>query len=157
MFHSPLHTLTRNVSFSSPPPLQGMFHSPLHTLTRNVSFSSPHPYKECFILLSNRCGISQSSPTTPLGTQRPHWHPYKECFIPLSNRGGISKSTPWGPSVLTGTLIRNASFPSPIEVGSQNPPPGDPARHPYKECFIPLSNRGGISKSTPWGPSEAPL
>ena len=32
----------------------------------------PHPYyKECFVPLSNRCGISQS---TPLGDQRPRWH-----------------------------------------------------------------------------------
>ena len=31
----------------------------------------PHPYKECFVSLLNRCGISQS---TPLGTQRPCWH-----------------------------------------------------------------------------------
>ena len=55
----------------------------------------PHPYKECFGLLPNRRGISQSTPlqgpTSLLA------------LIPLSNRCGISQSTPLqGPvSVLT--------------------------------------------------------
>ena len=50
--------------------------------------SFPYPYKECFVLLPNRCGISQSThlraPASSL------------VLVSLSNRCGISQSTPFG-------------------------------------------------------------
>ena len=68
-----------------------------------------HPYKKCFVLLLNRCGISQS---TPFRVQRFRWHSFLSptdvgsynppplqdpvsslALIPPSNLCGISQST----------------------------------------------------------------
>ena len=57
----------------------------------------PHPYKECFVPLSNRCGISQSTPHRgPMSTLT---------LISLSNQCGISKSTPLQGSTSSLALI----------------------------------------------------
>ena len=128
----------------------------------------PHPYKECFVPFSNQCRISQSTPLRGLWAF-PFGLPLKVFKTRLLGRGFR-------------TLIKTVSFPSPIDVGSHNPPPfrafGFPFRtspqsfqnasvrerlpHPYKECFVPLSNQCTISQSTPllglWAfPFELPL
>ena len=50
----------------------------------------PHPYKWCFVLISNQCGTSQSTPFvhSPIDAEPPPNPP------------------PFGPSVLTGTPSR---------------------------------------------------
>ena len=80
-----------------------------------------------FVPLSNRCGISQSTPL-----EGPTLH-----FVPLSNLCGISQSTPL-------RAQHYASFLSQIDVGSHNLPLEGPTLR-----FVPLSNRCGISQSTP--------
>ena len=82
----------------------------------------PHPYKWCFVLLPNRCEISQS---IPFKAQHPRWHSF-----PSSIDVGPHNTVPSGPSVLLGTasctpshtLIKVVSFFSPTDVGSHNPP-----------------------------------
>ena len=50
------------------------------------------------------------------------------------------------------TLIRNVSLLPRTDVGSHNPSTsGEMFPHPYKKCFVALSNRYEISQSTPWG------
>ena len=46
---------------------------PLRFLNAFVRERFPHPYKECFVLLPNRRGISQS---TSFGAQRSCWHSF---------------------------------------------------------------------------------
>ena len=87
------------------------------------------PYKECFVPLSNQCGISQS---TPLGAQRPCWH------RPMSGSNTIcnSPSTPIADIVRFGLLHIVVSLTVLKHVC------------PCKECFVPLSNQCRISQST---------
>ena len=47
----------------------------------------PHPYKECFVLLPNRCGISQSTPFRGPASSL--------ALVPFSNRCRTPQSTPF--------------------------------------------------------------
>ena len=58
----------------------------------------PHPYKECFFLLPNRCGISQSTPLRGPASSL--------ALVPFFNQCGIPNPPPFGASVLAGTLPR---------------------------------------------------
>ena len=59
------------------------FHS--RFLNTSVSEMFPHPYRECFVLLPNRRGISQSTSFQGLASSL--------TLVPLSNRCEISQST----------------------------------------------------------------
>ena len=126
-------------------PMSSLSHCPMstpqgeergfHTLIKNVSFPSPA------IVGSHNLGGLTSS---------------------LSHR---PTSTPQGEERGFHTLIKNASFSSPAIVGSHNlggltsslshrlnsPPQGEERGFHIliKKCFVPLSNRCEISKSTP--------
>ena len=130
----------------------------------------PHLYKECFVLLPNRCGISQSTL---------FWGPASLlALVSFSNRCGIPQSTLLrGPTSLLAyclvstplrglaslpahrlwrgfhILINNASFSSPTDMRSHNPPSfGGPASSLE---LIPFSNRCGISRSC-WHTASCP-
>ena len=57
------------------------FPSKVYNASAGERFS--HPYKKCFVLLSNRCGISQSTPLRDPASSL--------ALIHLSNRCGISQ------------------------------------------------------------------
>jgi len=110
----------------------------------------PHPYKECFILLLNRCGISQSTPlwgpasllthclvSTPLrGSASSLAHHLVSSSYTICNGTASRYCPPWVfpielPLKVFKTrllergfhsLIKNNSFSSPTDVGSHNPP-----------------------------------
>ena len=96
-----------------------------------------HSYKECFVFLSNRYEISQS---TPFETQRPRWHPFPspievEPPHPPSFRGPVSLLAHRLVSTFLGDLASSLA-------------------HPYKKWFVFLSNHCGISHcpSSRWKP-----
>ena len=106
------HALIKSVSFSSPTDVGCHNPSPFRAQRlRWHSFLSPidvgplpnppfpRPYKGCFILLPNRCRMSQS---TPLQGQASSL-----AFIPFSNQCGTpTKSTIFGANILAGTPPR---------------------------------------------------
>ena len=93
----------------------------------------PHPYKECFILLSNRCGISQFTPLGPASS-------LAHCSVSGSDTICNSRNLPLTDIVFFGfpfrtspqgfktrllgrgfhTLIKNVLFFSPTDVGSHS-------------------------------------
>ena len=64
------HTLIKNVSFSSPTDVES--HNPPPFEAQRPRERFPHPYKECFVLLPNRCGISQSTSLRGLASSLAH-------------------------------------------------------------------------------------
>ena len=82
----------------------------------------PHSYKKCFIPLSNRCGISQS---TLLGVQHPRWHIARNlALILICNNPSplLTNIFCFGPlRVVVSLLERGKKFP-----------------HPYKELLCSL-------------------
>ena len=87
----------------------------------------PHPYKECFVLLFNRCGISQSTPLQgPTSTL---------AVVPFSNRCGTPNPPPSGLVPLlahrlvstplrgsASSLVHHPMFGSDTICNSQSPP-----------------------------------
>ena len=66
-----------------------------HTPTSSARERFPHPYKEYFILLPNRCGISQSTPTRPkvLAGTPPRVHPIQGSISSLTHRSMSGSNT----------------------------------------------------------------
>ena len=131
----------------------------------------PHPYKECFVLLPNRCGISQSTPLRVPASSL--------TLVLFSNRCGTPQSTPFqGPTSLLAHRLLSTLLQSSTSLLAHRPMCGSdticndpspslanivlfglslsgfPSRflnvstrerfpHPYKEC---LPNRCGISQ-----------
>ena len=104
--------------------------------TRLTRERYPHPYKACFVPLSSRCGISQS---TPLGAQRPRWH------------------TDLGPALIPSVTSQVPTWHDIVRFGTgpSSPPgltalkrviPGRGIHTLIKACFVPLSSRCGISQ-----------
>ena len=108
----------------------------LNTSTRK-RFS--HSYKDNFVPLSNRCGISQptlfGSPTFSLAHR------------PMSNSDTICNNLiPLLTNIVRFGLLRIAVSLMVLNVSTRERFP-----HPYNNCFVSLSNRCGISPSTPLG------
>ena len=99
----------------------------------------PHPYKECFVPLSNWCGISQSAflggPTSLLAHR------------PVSSSNTICNN----PSPSLANIVRFSLLCIAVSHTVWNTFTRERFPDPYKECFVPLSKRCGISQSTPFG------
>ena len=89
--------------------------------TRLLGRGFKHPYKECFVSLSNQCGISQS---TPLEAQCPRWHTV-QCLALLPFVTVTSKCC----------LLWAFSFVLPLKV-FKNAYVRERFPHPYKQCFV---------------------
>ena len=139
MLERGFHIVIRNVLF--PFPTDVGFHNSLPWgSASSLAYRFPYHYKKCFVSLSNRCEISQSTPLA----QRPCWH---TGFHTLIRNVLFPSPTP------ISTLIRNVLFPSPTPISnrcgmSQFTPLGPVSLlahrfpHLYKKCFVfvPLSN-----------------
>ncbi|PON38316.1 hypothetical protein PanWU01x14_313440, partial [Parasponia andersonii] len=126
----PLADIVRFATWTKPP-------SAAHSF-QNASDREryPHPYKECFVPLSSRCGISQSPPL-------------KGSASPLTIDSGTGSDTiSNSPRIPLANIVRFATWTKPPSAahGFQNASDKERYPHPYKECFIPLSSRCGISQ-----------
>ena len=93
-----------------------------------------------FCLISNRCGISQSTLFWGLTYSLAH------CLVIWSNTICNNPNPPLTNIVRFGLLYIAAN-----RHGFKNAFTRKRCSHPYKECFVPLSNRCGISQFTFFG------
>ncbi|MED6226889.1 hypothetical protein PIB30_108180, partial [Stylosanthes scabra] len=138
-FHAPPHGFAfdknRDDSQSSPRPL---------FKTRLTRERYPYPYKECFVPFSNRYGTYIPPPK---GAQRPRWH---------TDPGSGSDTICNSPNLSLARYCPLCGFYAPPHSfafdKSRNDSQSSPRPlvkmrltrekypHPYKECFVPLSN-----------------
>ena len=129
-----------------------------------------HPYKKCFVLFLTRCGISQS---TPFEVQRSCWHSFSPpinvglSIHPLSRPNVLASTSPHVHPLQgsASSLVHRSVFDFDTIYNDPSPPLTDivpsfglPYKvfktrllgrerfpHPYKECFVLLLDRSGIS------------
>ena len=152
----------------------------LWLVTYHCQSQSSHPFKECFVPLSHRCRISQSTPLearnvsfpspTDVGSHNPPpWRPASSLtYYLLSGSDTICNSPNPPASSLTYYLLSGSD----TICNSPNPPPVDIVRfgslrisvnliilkrvcwggfpHRYKECFVPFSPKL-LGNNNIWG------
>ena len=157
LFLSPINVVSHDPPFKAQCPHCLSFLSPINVVSHNPPLSKPnvlassrsslqstwyltiHPFQSptsslALVPLSNRHGISQS---TPLKTQRPHWLSFLPPIDMVSHNPPLSR-----PNILTGS---RSSLQSTWYL----------TIHPFQGptsslALVPLSNQRGISQSTPF-------